>query len=110
MRPILLLLGLACLSAGSKAAEPVQTALFVSGQDGYHTYRIPSLIVSAKGTLLAFCEGRKNGRGDSGDIDLLLRRSFDMGKTWQKTQVIWNDEANTCGNPCPVVDRSTGVI
>ncbi len=96
--------------APALAAEPEQTALFSSGQDGYHTYRIPALIVSKKGTLLAFCEGRKNGRGDAGDIDLLLRRSFDNGRTWTKTQVVWDDAANTCGNPCPVVDQKTGAI
>lgn len=92
------------------ADEPVQTPLFVAGENGYHTYRIPSLLVSAKGTLLAFCEGRKAGRGDSGNIDLLLRRSFDGGKTWQPTQVVWDDGDNTCGNPCPVIDRDTGTI
>lgn len=100
-----------CALAGPlHAAEPEQAPVWVSGQGGYHTYRIPSLIVSKKGTLLAFCEGRKKGRGDSGDIDLLLRRSFDGGKTWAKTQLVWDDDDNTCGNPCPVVDSSTGTI
>jgi len=92
------------------ALEPVQTPLFVSGEGGYHTYRIPSLLVTAKGTLLAFCEGRKKSSSDTGDIDLLLRRSLDGGKTWEKTQIVWDDGPNTCGNPCPVVDRSTGTI
>jgi sialidase-1 len=87
-----------------------QTEAFTSGTDGYHTYRIPALLVSKKGTLLAFCEGRKAGRGDSGDIDLLLKRSEDGGKTWGRQRVIWDDEANTCGNPCPVVDQDTGTI
>jgi len=96
--------------APAHAAEPEQTPVFVSGQDGYHTYRIPSLLVSRKGTLLAFCEGRKKGRGDSGAIDLLLKRSFDGGNTWAKTQVVWNDGANTCGNPCPVLDARTGTL
>src|SRR5262245_58292726 len=89
---------------------PTQSAVFVSGQAGFHTYRIPSLLVSAKGTLLAFCEGRKTGRADTGDIDLVLRRSCDGGKTWQPTQIVWDDGDNTCGNPCPVVERSTGTI
>ena len=84
--------------------------VFVSGQGGYHTYRIPSLLVSARGTLLAFCEGRRTGGGDAGDIDLLLKRSSDQGQTWQPTQLVWDDEANTCGNPCPVLDRDTGTI
>ncbi len=84
--------------------------VFVAGQGGYDTYRIPALLPTATGTLLAFCEGRVNGRGDSGDIDLLLKRSTDGGRTWGETQVVWNDGKNTCGNPCPVVDRATGRI
>jgi len=86
------------------------TDLFISGTNGYHTYRIPALLVTKKETLLAFCEGRKKSRADSGDIDLLLKRSEDGGKTWSKQQVIWDDKANTCGNPCPVVDQQTGTI
>ncbi len=89
---------------------PQTTDVFVSGEDGYHTYRIPSVIVAPKGDLLAFCEGRKGGRGDSGDIDLLVKRSKDGGRTWSPQRVVWDDDANTCGNPCAVVDASTGTI
>jgi sialidase-1 len=84
--------------------------IFVSGTGGYHTYRIPALIVGRDGTLLAFCEGRKNSRSDTGDIDLLVKRSSDSGKTWSEPRVVWDDGANTCGNPCPVLDRTTGAI
>jgi len=91
-------------------AEPRKTDVFISGTDGYHTYRIPAVMVTQKGTLLAFCEGRNKGRGDSGDIDLLLKRSSDGGATWSKQQVVWDDGPNTCGNPCPVQDRQTGTI
>ena len=85
--------------------------LFNSGTDGYHTYRIPSLLLSARGTLLAFCEGRRNSRSDHGDIDLLLKRSEDGGITWSKQQLIYGEEGEiTIGNPCPVVDRDTGII
>ena len=52
-----------------------QIDLFTNGDDGYHTYRIPALATTTKGTVLAFCEGRKHGRGDAGKIDLLLRRT-----------------------------------
>lgn len=98
------------IALGNGGAELVQEAIFISGKDGYHTYRIPSLIVTKKGTLLAMCEGRKEGRSDTGNIDLLLKRSFDGGKTWAKTQIVWDDGDNTCGNPCPVVDAKTGTI
>jgi len=83
-------------------------ALFERGKGDYKNYRIPSLIVSKKGTLLVFCEGRE--AGDAGDIDLLLRRSEDGGRTWGEKQVVWSEGRNTCGNPCPVVDQDTGRI
>lgn len=92
------------------AAAPPQTAVFTAGQDGYHTFRIPAVIVTPKGTVLAFAEGRKAGRGDAGDIDLVLKRSTDGGKTWGSLEVVWDDAANTCGNPCPVIDAKTGTI
>jgi len=92
------------------AATLEQTDVFVSGADGYHTYRIPATIVTTNGTVLAFCEGRKHNRGDSGDIDLVLKRSGDGGRTWSSLKVVWDDRTNTCGNPCPLVDRETGTI
>lgn len=92
------------------APEFSESALFVSGQDGYHTYRIPALAVTNAGTLLAICEGRKSSSSDSGNIDLLVKRSTDNGATWSARQIIWSDGGNTCGNPCVVVDRSTGTI
>ncbi|MBN1341683.1 MAG: exo-alpha-sialidase [Phycisphaerae bacterium] len=97
-------------AAGRLDEPPVAAPLFVSGQGGYHTYRIPAMVVTNRGTVLAFCEGRKVGRGDSGDIDMLLRRSEDGGKTWGEQQVVWDDAGNTCGNPCPVVDGETGIV
>ncbi len=97
---------------GSKPQEPFfsETVVFRSGDDGYHTFRIPSVIVTQKGTLLAFCEGRKKGRSDTGDIDIVLRRSSDTGATWSPLEIIWDDGENVCGNPCPVIDRDTGTI
>ncbi len=87
-----------------------RTDLWVGGEGGYHTYRIPALAVSPRGTLLAFCEGRRHSRSDWGEIDLLLRRSPDGGRTWQETQVVVTEPGTTCGNPAPVVDRQTGTI
>ena len=91
--------------------EPLkQVDLFLSGTDGCHTYRIPALAVSKRGTLLAFCEGRRKGRGDAGDIDLVLKRLPEGSQSWGKMQVVWDDGANTVGNPCPVADLATGTI
>ncbi|SVC32775.1 uncharacterized protein METZ01_LOCUS285629, partial [marine metagenome] len=43
-----------------------QEELFVSGEGGYHTYRIPALAVTTEGIVLAFCEGRLDSSSDSG--------------------------------------------
>lgn len=87
-----------------------QNNLFIHDQAGYHTFRIPALAVTTQGTLLAFAEGRKHGRGDAGEIDLVLKRSFDHGVSWEAMQVVVSEPEMTCGNPCPVVDRDTGTI
>jgi sialidase-1 len=89
-----------------------QTDVFISGEGGYHTYRIPALIVTGKGTLLAFCEGRKTSASDAGDIDLLVKRSTDEGATWSDSEIAHEeggDAENTIGNPCPIVDTSPSV-
>src|SRR5438876_1990208 len=98
------------LAAALLAATPSQTDIFRAGEGGYHTYRIPALIVSPKGTLLAFCEGRGNSASDTGDIDVLLRRSFDGGKTWAPVQKIADMAEDTVGNPTPLIERKTGAI
>jgi len=99
-----------CLAGALTAGTIAKTDLYVAGEGGYRTYRIPALIVSAKGTLLAFCEGRRNGSGDSSAIDVALRRSLDGGKTWLPMQVAANGGGDTTGNPTPVVERKTGTI
>lgn len=96
--------------AGKPTPAIHQQELFTAGVDGYHTYRIPALIVTKAGTLLAFCEGRKDSRSDTGNIDILLRRSTDNGQTWGPVQLVADHGPDTIGNPCPVVDRETGTI
>ncbi|MFR9791295.1 sialidase family protein [Streptomyces sp. MB22_4] len=83
---------------------------YTSGQGGYAAYRIPALVRTGRGTVLAFAEGRRDGSGDSGDIDVVLRRSSDGGCTWGPLAVVAAGEGDTRGNPAPVVDPSTGAI
>lgn len=100
-----LVLALACSFTTDKPVE-----VFKSGEGGYKSYRIPAMVQAPNGDLLAFCEGRRGGSSDTGDIDILLKRSTDGGASWSKSAVVWDDGTNTCGNPCPVVDRRTGKI
>ena len=96
--------------ATSAIAEIDEQIIFKSGEEGYSNYRIPAVITAADGTLLAFCEARKDHRGDSGNIDLILKRSEDDGATWSPSEVVWDAGPDTAGNPCPVVDQTTGRI
>lgn len=95
---------------GAAPVEPEAAAVYTAGVGGYHTYRIPVMVVATNGAVLAFCEGRKNGAGDSGRVDLVLKRSADNGGHWSDQRTIWSDGDNCCGNPAPVVDRAAGII
>lgn len=97
-------------AAGTARPEPTHQLLFDSGREGYPRYRIPALLVTARGTVLAFCEGRRDGGGLTGNIDIVLKRSTDNGKTWGALEVVADDGGNTLGNPCPLIDRSNGTI
>jgi sialidase-1 len=106
------------LTSAMMAAQPVQSPtseprfieVFASGEAGYHTFRIPSVIATAKGTLLAFAEGRRAGASDAGDIDLVVKRSRDEGLSWSALQVVGDNGPNTFGNPCPVLDSKSGTL
>ncbi len=84
--------------------------VFQSGDGGYKCFRIPAIVKAKSGKLLAFAEARKNSCSDTDDIDLVLRVSNDMGKSWSPIIVVWDDKDNTCGNPSPIVDSKTGEI
>ncbi|MFJ8599716.1 exo-alpha-sialidase [Streptomyces shenzhenensis] len=83
---------------------------YVSGRAGYDTYRIPAVVRTRAGTVLAFAEGRHDGAGDSGAIDVVLRRSTDGGCTWGPLAVVAAGHGDTRGNPAPVVDPRTSAI
>ena len=102
--------------------------LFTTGQGGYAHYRIPGLIVTRKGTILAYAEARKSLRGDWGTTDIVLRRSTDRGGTWSPFRVIaavdgpkaknpvavvqklGTDEEVTYNNPVAIADRKSGAV
>lgn len=93
VRSMVAFLFLASLFLGSSVATAVEPFLekqdlFAVGDDlPYDTYHIPGIVVTAKGTVLAWCEARQGG-GDWSDIRILLRRSTDDGKTWSRPQSI----------------------
>ena len=104
---LLILVGMVC-HIGYCLAQLKTVPVFQKGEDGYACFRIPAIVRASNGHLLAFAEARKNGCSDTGDIDLVLKKSVDQGKTWGPLSVVWDDGANVCGNPVPMLDRATG--
>lgn len=93
---------MACVMAAHLSIA--QTPVFVSGSDGYKSFRIPAIVATPSGDLLAFAEGRVGGSGDFGDIDIVMKRSGDKGKTWSKLLVVATYNDLQAGNPAPVFD------
>ncbi|MFF7126253.1 exo-alpha-sialidase [Streptomyces sp. NPDC008240] len=88
----------------------VSSVPYAGGQGGYDTYRIPATVVTRRGTVLAFAEGRHTSAADTGDIDVVLRRSTDGGCTWGPLKVVAAGHGDTRGNPAPVVDPRSGAV
>jgi len=116
---ILTLIGFTTLQSCTKENEPppgeigdehIIPLVFEGGTEGYACYRVCTMVNTHEETLLAFCEGRLNSCDDEGDIDLVMKRSTDGGKTWGTLQVLENDGANPCKNPCPVVLPSGRIL
>ncbi|MFH1731445.1 MAG: sialidase family protein, partial [Planctomycetota bacterium] len=103
------------LETAFKSAAPIEE-IFVgpnkpSREHGKaYSYRIPALAVSTKGTILAFAEARRITGADVGDIDAVVKRSEDSGKTWGPEIVIMDAKGLSVNNPSPVVDPKTGRI
>ncbi|MDH6626904.1 sialidase-1 [Streptomyces sp. LBL] len=82
---------------------PTITVPFRAGHEGYAGFRIPAVVVTAAGTLLAFCEGRVDSGRDWGHIDIVVKRSTDGGRTWGPLRVAADNGTDLAGNPAPVV-------
>ncbi len=78
--------------------------VFISGQDGFKSFRIPAIITMPDGKLLAFAEGRVHHSGDFGDVDIVMKTSSDKGKTWSSIRTVVNYDTLQAGNCAPVLD------
>lgn len=95
-----------------KSASQIHTymKLFDGGPVGYHSFRIPSIIKTTSGTLIAFAECRRYSSSDFGDINLVYKRSTDNGVNWSALGEIAGVGAGTWGNPTAVTDATNGRI
>jgi sialidase-1 len=118
----------ASLAAAQTRSMLEKTDLFTAGEDGYALYRIPGVVVTPRGTVLAYCEARKSDRGDWGPIDIFTRRSTDGGRTWEarrqtagipgphrknpmaRAQNLGAPGDVTYNNPVAIADHKTGAV
>lgn len=124
---IRLLLFLAATSIVALRASPAPEFfdVFPAKSNGVARHRIPGVVVTPKGTVLAYCEARINGSSDWGEIEIHLRRSADGGQTWDAPRRIAHrgarlegnprkkqggEREQTVNNPVAIVDRATGAI
>ena len=99
------------LALAARGPEVARTDLFRQGQDGVHTYRIPALIETAKGTLLAVADARhENDRDLPGRISLVMRRSRDKGRTWSAATTLRSVAKGGVGDASLLLDRRSGRV
>lgn len=102
---------------GAPALQRMGIAVRRAGDDGVHTFRIPGLVTTLRGTLIAVYDVRRSGPGDlPGDIDVGLSRSTDGGRTWEPMKIILDMGADPefrfdgVGDPAVLADRISGTI
>jgi len=101
---------MAILAAGAcTAAEPQFSDVFVAGRDPFPSIRIPSVVVTKTGVVLAFAEGRAVA-ADQAQNKIILKRSRDDGRTWGAMQIVTEDGANSLNNPTAVVEQPGGRV
>ena len=93
--------------------------LRAAGQDGIDTYRIPGLVTTNSGVLIAVYDNRYNNSKDlQEDIDIGMSRSTDGGETWEPMKVIIDmgeygglpEQLNGAGDPCVLYDEVNGTF
>ena len=97
------------LALATFAAELEFADVFTAGEGNYKSIRIPSVIVSKRGTVLAFAEGRA-ARTDQAANDIIFKRSADGGKSWGALQIVHEDGAHSLNNPTAVVEQDSGRV
>ena len=106
LAPLMALMIFGVVGKAPAAAPFIEKAdLFTAGQDGYALYRIPGIVTTKRGTILAYCEARRSDRGDWGAIDILLRRSTDGGRSWSAQTNIAHVPGPKAKNPVALAQK-----
>ncbi len=102
-----LIVSIAVLQLAQAAPSITRTELFTGGEGGYKLYRIPGIVVTKKGTILAYAEARRTGNGDWDSIDIVMRRSTGRGANFSPATVIARAPGAVARNPV-AIERKQG--
>ena len=104
----------ACATPSAPATAPLfeRVPLEQSGDAGVHTYRIPAMAVANDGTVIVAFDARNDSSGDlPGDIDIMVRRSSDLGRSWSPAQRVADfDGGYGAGDASLLADDATGRV
>ena len=81
-----------------------ESMVFQSKEGGYDFFRIPAIVQTSTDHLIAFAEGRVNGSGDFGNVDIVYKISKNGGKTWEALHTLIDNKILQAGNAAPVMD------
>ncbi len=98
-------------AAAAESPYFTEQNLFTKNQGGYTLFRIPGIVVTGNGTVIAYCEARA-GRNDRDPMDILMRRSLDGGSTWQSSVKLADgvSTGDTINNPLMVAEKDSGTV
>ncbi len=105
MRLAFLLLASAVAALAQQGPPP-----FVAGEDGSHSYRIPTVAATPKGALVVACEARRRTWVDKSPTDVVARRSADGGRSWEPAQVPLPGAGGAMMDPCLLADPAGGAL
>lgn len=94
---------------GKRLILPEHILLFTGGDYGSKNFRIPAIKTAADGSLVVAADARINGPGDlPADIDIMIRRSTDLGQSWSEAITIADFGKSGASDPALVADIKTG--
>lgn len=97
-------------AAKATSSEFPKYTVFCAGDDNVNSYRIPSLLTAKDGSLLVFCEARRESWQDKSRTDIVVKRSTDNGKTWSALQDLTKGATGAYMDPTPILDSTTGKV
>jgi sialidase-1 len=84
--------------------------VFSARTNGFYTYRIPTLVYTQRGTLLAFAEARVGGTSDWAGMSLVMSRSLDKGNTWESMKKLASSEKKPVHNAVAIIPNDSSKI